>query len=109
MPITYQRCPPSVIAIANSILCANESHKPLLDAKVRIDMAFAICDLGEDGQPTNDALKKNGMKALGLTRKLGMKDRALGRGDAEILLDHWWWTQIASEEMQAALLDHELH
>jgi len=108
MPTTYKRCDQTVTDLASEILCKFESHKPILDAKVRIDFVWAMPDLDEDGHPTNDALQKNGVKALGICRKLGLKDRALGRGDAEIALDHYWWTQTASEEMKAALLDHEL-
>ena len=109
MPTTYQRCDESVTILASELLCKYETHKPLLDARVKIDFVFAICDLDEDNHPINDALKKNGIKCLGITRKLGLKDRALGRGDAEIALDYYWWTQTASEEQQRALLDHELH
>ncbi len=109
MPTTYQRCFPAIELLASELLCKYETHKPLLDARVKIDFVFAICDLDEDNHPTNDALKKNGIKCLGITRKLGLKDRALGRGDAEIALDYYWWTQAASEEQQRALLDHELH
>jgi Putative phage metallopeptidase len=109
MPTTFKRCDESVTQLASEILCEFESHKPLLDAKVRIDYVFACPDLDEDGTPKNDALKRNGVKALGITRKLGAKDRALGRGDAEVALDHFWWTETASDEMRRALLDHELH
>jgi len=109
MPTTYKRCDQSVSDLASEILCRFETHKPLLDAKVRIDLVFAMPDLDEDGHPINDALKKNGVRALGICRKLGLKDRALGRGDVEISLDHYWWTQTADELMQKALLDHELH
>lgn len=109
MPTTYKRCDADVLGLAASILCEYESHKPLLDARVQIDLVFAMPELDEDGHPKTDALKKNGVKALGITKKIGSKDRALGRGDAEIVLDHYWWTQTASEEMQKALLDHELH
>ncbi len=108
MPTTFQRCGEDVAKLAREILCEFESHKPLLDARVTIDLVFAMPDLDEHGFPTNDALKKNGVKALGICRKIGLKDRALGRGDAEIALDHHWWTQTASEEQQKALLDHEL-
>ncbi len=48
------------------------------------------------------------MKALAIARKLSLKDRALGRGDAEVSLDGNWW-EHATAEQQAALLDHELH
>ena len=109
MPTTYHRCPEDVTALAGELLCKYESHKPLLDARVKIDLVFACPDLDDEGHPTTNAISKNGVRALGLARKLGLKDRAMGRGDAEILVDHHWWTQTASEEQQRALLDHELH
>ncbi len=109
MSTTFQRCGDDVNEMASEILCEYESHKPLLDSRVNIDLVFAMPDLDETGFPIGDALKKNGVKALGITRKLGLKDRALGRGDAEIALDHYWWTQTAGEEQQKALIDHELH
>lgn len=75
---------------------------------VKIDFVFARGDRDDvSGELLNDALKKNGVKALGITRKIGLKDRALGRGDAEIAIDGDWWDD-ASEEEQRALLDHEL-
>ncbi len=109
MPTTYRRCDQTVSDLASELLCRYESHKPLVEARVRIDLVFALPDLDDNGTPLNAALKKNGVKALGICRKLGLKDRALGRGDAEIAIDHYWWTQTASEEMRRALLDHELH
>lgn len=109
MPTTFERCTASVAELASEILCQFETHQPLLDAKVKIDLVFACAELGEDGRPVGPALTKNGVQALGITRKIGAKDRALGRGDAEIALDHHWWTQTASEQEQKALLDHELH
>ena len=105
---TYKKCPKEVTDLALTILCEFETHKPLLDAKVRVDFMFAMPDLGEDGQPLNDAIPFRGQKALGLTRILGLKERAKGNGDAEVLLDQWWWND-ASEAEQRALLDHELH
>jgi hypothetical protein len=89
---TFQKCDKSVREMADALLNEFESHKPLLDAKV-----------------TNDALSLHGVKALGIARKLSLKDRAMGRGDAEISLDGDWWKETASEEQQRALLDHELH
>lgn len=106
---TFQKCPAAVHELANSILCEFESHKPLLDCRVKIDLVFAY---GEREEKTNnlltDALKKNGIRALGITRKIPLKDRALGRGDAEVALDHDWWEE-ATETQRRALLDHELH
>src|SRR5437773_6555561 len=107
MPTTYRRCDQSVNDLASELLCKYDSHKPVVDGRVRIDFVFAVPDLDEDGMPMTGALKKNGVQARGICRKVGPKDRALGRGDAEIALDHHWWTQIASEEQKSALLDHQ--
>lgn len=82
-------------------------HKPLEDAGVRIDYLFAFADEKEDGEPAEPALTKDGHRVLGIARKLGPKDRAMGRGDCEILLDGDWWMAALREE-QVALLDHEL-
>lgn len=106
---TYQRCTPAVAEMANEILCEFDTHKPLLDTKVKIDFCFAFGDRDEKtGEVKGDAITKNGVKCLGLARKLPLKDRAMGRGDAEITLDHDHWCQCSPAE-QRALLDHELH
>lgn len=99
---TYNRCPPSVTELANEIMCEFETHRPLLDAKVRIDFIFAYA---EDG---NVAIRHNGQQALGLCKRLPLKQRAMGRGDAEITLDAAWWA-LANKPARRALLDHELH
>jgi len=105
---TYERCSRSVNDLAYEILTEFESHKPLLDVKIKIDFVFASPDLDDDGQQVNEALKKNGRKALGIARKIPLKDRALGRGDVEVALDAPWWEE-ATVKQKAALLDHELH
>lgn len=95
--------------MTDEILSRFASHKPLLDANVTVDLVFAFGERDEDGNLLTNALNKNGIPALGITRKISLKDRALGRADAEIALDGDWWQQKSSEEQQAALLDHELH
>lgn len=106
---TFQRCEKSVDTAANQLLNKFETHKPLLIAEVKIDFVFAFADKDEKtGAPLNDALTHNGIKALGVARKIPLKDRALGRGDAEIALDGDHWAKCTAEE-QDALLDHELH
>lgn len=105
---TYQPANADVKELANSIIGRFESHQPLLDAEVQFDYVFAFPDYDEDGAAKNEAIKKNGVKALGLCRILPLKDRAMGRGDVEITLDGEWW-QDANEQERAALLDHELH
>ena len=105
----FQRAPDWVSAIGTSILKAYETHKPLVDCEVTVDYVFAFSDKDEEtGEPLNDALTKNGVKALGIARKIPLKDRALGRADAEIAIDGDWWN-TASDRERRALLDHELH
>lgn len=105
---TYQRADKSVERLARELLEQYETHKPLLAVEAHIDFVFAFADTDEKGNQLNDALTKNGIKALGICRKMPLKDRALGRGDAEIALDGDWWKRASADE-QAALLDHELH
>lgn len=106
---TFQRCPKKVNDMATAILFEFESHKPLINAGVMIDFVFAYADVDENtGKPIGDALTKNGCKALGICRKIPLKDRALGRADCEISLDADWWGE-STEDEQRGLLDHELH
>lgn len=104
----FQKCPNEIRELANEILCEFETHQPLLDAKVTIDFVFAYADEDDAGNKTNRALTKNGVRALGICRKIPTKDRALGRADAEIALDGDWWAE-ANEAERRALLDHELY
>lgn len=101
---TYDKCPPAVVEMANAILCEFETHAPILDAKVKIDFLFAFGDPEKD----EPAITKNGIPCDGLCRKIPLKDRVAGRGDAEILLDGDFWN-AADEPERRALLDHELH
>lgn len=100
---TYERAPKAVEELAHEILCAYAPHKPLLDARVKIDFVFAYGD-ADTGAP---AIKHHGVRALGLCRRIGLKDRAMGRGDAEIILDADWWAEATADQARA-LLDHEL-
>jgi hypothetical protein len=105
---TFSKCDKSVHQLATELIAKYPDHKPLEAVEIKLDLVFAFADTDEKGRPTNDALTKNGIRALGITRAVPLKDRALGRGDAEIALDGDWW-KTASEDEQAALLDHELH
>ena len=106
---TYQRCPKEVEELAGELLCKFPEHKPLLDARVKIDLVFAY---GKRDEKTDKllsfAMVRGGVRALGIARKISLKQRALGRGDAEVALDADWWEE-ATKPQQAALLDHELH
>lgn len=104
----FKRCTPEVEKMARGLLEQYETHALALSAGVTFDFVFAYAESDDDGNPKGDALSKNGIKALGIARKIPLKDRALGRADAEIAIDgDWWFT--ASEAQQKALLDHELH
>lgn len=105
---TYHKAPAEVSEMANDILCQFDSHRPVLDAKVKIDYVFALPTLDDNGEPTGHAISKGGIKALGMCRPIGLKDRAMGRGDVEITIDAEWWND-AKVESQRALLDHELN
>jgi hypothetical protein len=105
---TFKKCDQSVLELAAELLTRFDTHRPLLDARVKFDFLFAFPALDENGEPKGNAITKNGVKALGLCRIVSLKDRAKGLGDVEITLDGEWW-ENASDEEKAALLDHELH
>lgn len=105
---TFQKCPKAVVDLARDVMCEHETNQPLLDAHVTIDFVFAFADQDDDGKLLNDALKLHGVRALAIARKIPLKDRAMGRADAEICIDGDWWKE-ALEKEQRALLDHEIH
>lgn len=105
----FERCDASVNDLAAEILFEFATHKPLIDAKVTVDYVFAFADCDENtGEPRGHALTLGGYPCLGICRKMPLKDRALGRADAEISLDGDWWKNATKDERKA-LLDHELH
>lgn len=106
---TFKRCDGSVEEMASELINQFDTHAPLIECKVKIDYVFAYGDRDEaTGELKSTALKLHGVAALGIARKMPLKDRALGRGDAEISLDGDWWKE-ASDAERRALLDHELH
>lgn len=94
--------------MAKALLEEFDTHKPLLDCGAVIDYVFARAETDDAGNLKGYALMKNGVRAFGIARKIPLKDRALGRGDAEISLDGDWWEE-ANDPQRRALLDHELH
>ena len=105
---TFKKCDKTVREMANELLCEFDTHKPLLNAKVNIELLFAFGDVNDKGEKTGDALSKGGIRALGIAKIITMKDRVAGRGDAEVTLDGDWWKD-AKDQQRRALLDHELH
>lgn len=105
---TYHRAPKEVETLASEILTANPCYRDVLNARVTFDYIFAHGDCNRDGERVGVAIKKDGVRALGIARVTPLKQRAKGCADAEIVLDGDWWQEEASPEQQAALLDHEL-
>lgn len=106
---TWTKCGDDVTKLAAEIMRKFPSHHPLLEAGVTIDLLFARAEIDDkSGEPTGCALKHQGVRALGIARKISLKDRAAGRADAEIAIDGDWWESAGHEEREA-LLDHELY
>jgi hypothetical protein len=106
---TYERCPLAIHEQADAVLHKHATHEDTLLAGVKIDFIFAKADRDEEsGELLGPAITKNGVGALGLCRIINLRDRTMGRGDVEIMLDMDWWEKADWEE-QNALLDHELH
>lgn len=105
---TYTKATPEVREMAEKVLEEFLSYKDIIEAKVKIDFLFAFAECGEGGDSKGHALTKHGVRALGITRKIGIKDRVMGRGDAEVCIDGDWWEE-ATPARRRALLDHELH
>lgn len=108
MPTTFEPAPREILDLANEIIEEFASHDALLKAKVKIDFIMAHGARNDEGILIGDAIRSKGCKALGLCRKLGLKDRTMGRGDAEILIDADWWEGAPTEERRS-LLDHEIY
>ena len=106
---TYSKCGREVLDLASDILTEYPDYKPLLDAHVQIDYLFAYPPYDEHDQPIGPAIRHHGRTVRGLARVVGLKDRAAGRGDAEILLDGHYWEHDTTTPQKKALLDHELH
>ena len=97
---TYTQCPPEVGELAAALI---KKHRPdLKKAGVTIDFLFVATDT------EGPALTLNGYGCAAVVRKLSSKDRAAGRSDAEIVIDHAQWCDFP-EVTRKALMHHELH
>src|SRR5581483_4448710 len=105
MGAVYSRATKDVEEQGKAIL--DKYHPEFAGVAPRIDYVFANATVQEDGTPTGPALTHNGYPAAALARIIPIKDRVMGRGDCEIVIDADQWPLLTEEE-QNALLDHEL-
>lgn len=102
MPTTYEKCESSdetVAKITKSVI--DQYHRDLLEAGVTVSLLFAR-------DPDSDApVKLHGYPCAAIVRITGLKDRAKGMPDAEIVIDESRWIDLTEEERHA-LIDHEL-
>lgn len=85
-----------------------EWHPHLAEANVTFDLLFHHPKTDENGHPVPDSgLKHNGYGAAGVTKIVGVKDRAKGCADVEIVFDLATW-ETMDDEQREALIDHEL-
>lgn len=106
MPTYSKKNPKDLVDVANRLMA--QYYSDLQKHEVKIDFLFAYPRYDANDNPVGDAIKHHGVKALGLAKILGLKERSKGNGDAEILIDWPWW-ETASEKEREALVSHELH
>lgn len=101
----YERAPDEVNELVQ--LVADTHHGELLAAGLKIDVLFAHAKKDKNGDPVGPALKHQGYRAKAIVKITGLKDRAKGLGDCELVIDGDEWDTWSLEERRA-LIDHEL-
>lgn len=97
---SYSPASDDVRSRVNALL--DRYYPDLLKAEVRVDLIWA------DNDGDGPAVSHGGYPAYAVVKVLAHKDRAMGRGDAEIVIDREQYQNMDAEE-QDALLDHELY
>jgi hypothetical protein len=99
MATTYEKCDEVVNRRVRRLI---QKHYPdLQECEARIDCLFAR---NGDGP----AVKLHGYACLAVVRKTSLKQRVLGLGDAEIVIDEKAYEDL-TETQRDALLDHEIY
>lgn len=102
----FERAPGEVNKMGAQIV--SKWHKDLKTTKTSFDYIFCRAETDEMGNPAGPALMKNGAPVAGIARIVSLKERAMGRADAEISLDADRWENLTHDQ-QVALLDHEIY
>lgn len=103
--MSYERCPKDVKQLVLQVM--EDWHPQLQAAGVTVDALFCLPKTNEVGEETQ-GLKHGGYEAAAVTRIVGLKDRAKGCADIEIVFDQYTWDRLSEEEREA-LIDHELY
>ncbi len=98
---TYSKCPDAVAKRATSLI--KKFHPDLGIVGLTIDFISVVNDI--EGEP---ALMLNGYQCAAVVKIIGPKERAIGRADAEIVIDEESYLQMP-DETKDALIDHELY
>lgn len=100
MPKTYRKSSTLIRGLMEEVV--EQFHPHLKDHSAIIDLIDAY-DTG--GGP---AVLHHGLPAYAVIRTVPLKDRTMGRGDAEITFDGFMVGNL-NEDAQRALIDHELY
>lgn len=101
MPKTYDQAPDEVHRRVKALI--RRFHPDLEKVGAKIDLLMASTDA--EGA---HAVTLGGYPCYAVVRTLGPKERAMGRGDAEIVIDRDHY-EAMDPEVRDALLDHELY
>lgn len=105
MSKSYKKAPAHFKQVVGDLM--RTVHCDLMDHKTRVDMLLVFAPTDAEGSPVGPALSDRGVPCLAKVSIVKLKDRVLGRGDAEILLDgdsakNW------DDDRLRSILDHEL-
>lgn len=100
MSTSYTRAESDVMNLLARVIAAH--HPALKNAKLAVDVLLASVEDGGGG-----AVMLHGYPCSAVVRKVSYKNRVLGRGDAEIVIDAQWW-EDATDRQREGLMDHEL-
>lgn len=97
---SYSKAQDEVTKRVASVL--KKHHSDLHASGLKIDLICVVND--EEGAP---AIEQRGQRCYGLAKIISAKERSIGRGDCEILIDEVAYSGF-SDETRDAFLDHEI-
>lgn len=108
MSVIYERCTEDVGEVADELIRKFHTELIIKGKPVEIDYLFAQLEPDSNGdRPTGAAVKLHGIACYAKVKIVSAKDRAIGRKDAEVVIDKDQWEKMPAGKRRA-LLDHEL-